>query len=395
VPHRSPIHAFEWHRSFLDAQEPHPDDALYVVIFAGGEARAILPLRPVRRMSGLGRHGLEVPVNPHVPFSDIVVSDRTFVRGVMPVVLEQLATVTGSSWDYLLLRRTPADSAAVACLRDVLGFPGWTCDAGHVDTMALRSYDEFFYALSSHFRNNLRRAHKRAEALGGVTYHTGMTPRACSELFPEFLAVEASGWKGAHGTGSAIALDDGRRRFYEALMHGFAERERCRIDVVRHDGRPIAAAFSLVTGTCLYGLKIGFDESYARIAPGNLLHWYIVRTACEEGRLKTFNMASDAAWHAQWRPRAAPLLDVVVVHPGVAGLFAGVEQRAIERARGLRRTVGHRWLVSERGKRRLRLPVGRSARHPVPVDGHASRRAHVGTAGSTSGQPSDPDDTNG
>jgi CelD/BcsL family acetyltransferase involved in cellulose biosynthesis len=388
LPQRNLTQAYDWHRSFLETQEPHPDDILFVAILIRGALRAVLPLRPVRLMSGLGRRGLEVPVNPHVPFCDIVVSDRALVRRVMPAVLGSLAKQTGSSWDYLALRRTLRDSDAVECLQDVPGFFSRSCQSGHVDYLNVHSYDELFGALSSHFRNNLRRAHKRAEILGGITYKTGTAPRDCDDLFPEFLAVEASGWKGHHGTKTAIALDVGLRRFYGALMRRFAERGRCRIDVVRHGSRPIAAAFSLVMGTSLYGLKIGYDESYAHIAPGNLLHWYIIQSACEDRRLDTFNMTSDAAWHSQWRPQATPLLDLVVVRPGTSGRIASVEQRAVARARDWRRVAGRHWLVNDRGRRRLRKPLFRAeASSTMPSPARPSRRAGSGGPSVQLGHP--------
>ena len=282
MEHRRFIHTWEWHHCFLEAQEPEPDRSLFVVVSAGDSPLAILPLRPVRRLSGVGRRGLEVPTNPHVPFSDIVVDDPVRLRAAMPAVLTRLVEESSVPWDYLAIRRTLGDSNAARCLRDVPGFPGRVSEAGGVHHISLRSYDELFSSLSSHFRNNLRRARKRAEALGGITYHTARSRQECEVLFPEFLEVEASGWKGEAGRKSAIALDGGLRRFYTSLMHSFADREQCRIDVVRHDGRPIAAAFQLVMDHTVYDLKIGFDESYARIAPGSLLHWYIFRTACED-----------------------------------------------------------------------------------------------------------------
>jgi CelD/BcsL family acetyltransferase involved in cellulose biosynthesis len=139
-------------------------------------------------------------------------------------------------------------------------------------------------------------------------------------------------------------------------MHRFADRGWCRIDVVRHDGRPIAAAFQLVMDQTIYGLKIGFDESYAQIAPGNLLHWYIFRTACEDPQLETYDMTSHAAWHSNWRPRAAELLDIVVIRPGFAGRIASAEQHVLEHARDWRREVARRWVVTARGRRRLAWP---------------------------------------
>jgi hypothetical protein len=355
MKHRSIVHAYEWHQSFLETQESDPESSLYVAVSVDGSVQAIMPLRPVpRSLVGFGhRPGLEVPLNAHVPFTDIVAGDPATLRAVASGVFERLAVEPEMKWAYVAFRRTLSGSCAARALADAPGLTARVSEAGSLDYLSLESYDELFGALSSRFRNNLRRARKRAEAMGDVTYHTGTSLSECQALFAEFLEVEASGWKGQEGTGSAIALDDGLRRFYMALMERFAVHGQCRIDVVRHGSRPIAAAFHLVMDHTLYGLKIGFDESYARIAPGNLLHWHIFRSACEDPQLKLFNMASDAAWHAQWRPRTAELFDIIIFRPGLTGRLASVEQRVVDDARVWRKRAARRWPVSGRSKRRF------------------------------------------
>ena len=67
-------------------------------------------------------------------------------------------------------------------------------------------------------------------------------------------------------------------------------------------------------------------------------------------------MASDAAWSRQWRPSTAELLDIVVIRPGIAGRVAGTEQRVICQALDWRRRFVRRWIVSERGRRRVAWP---------------------------------------
>jgi len=350
---RNLVHTYEWHRSFMESLEPHPEAALFVGVWLAGSLEAILPLRPARPLGRFGRRGLEVPTNPHVPYTDFVVSDPARLRAAMPAVLRRLAAEPDVPWDYLALRRTRRESCAEWCLRDLPGFTIRSTPAGLADFLSVQSQDALFGYLTSHFRNNLRRAHKRAEALGGISYHTARDRQECEALFQEFQAVEASGWKGEEGTRSAIALDAGLRSFYTMLMRRFSDRGQCRIDVVRHDSRPIAAAFQLVVDGTIYGLKIGFDESHAQIAPGNLLHWHIFRSACDDPQLSTYDMTSDAAWHAQWKPSAVELIDIVVVRPGLRGAIADVEERTRERANHWRQRFVRRWIVTERGRRRL------------------------------------------
>ncbi len=355
------IHAYDWHRSFFEAQEPDPDSSIFVVVSVDGAPQAILPLRPEHRsLVGLGRRpGLEVPLNPHVPFTDIIARDPAALRAVARQVLQRLDHEAGLRWDYISIRRTLTGSHAARSLADAPGCSSHLVETGRVDYLMLDSYETLFAGLSSHFRNNLRRARKRAEAMGEVTYHTATQATDCAALFEEFLQVEASGWKGTEGTGSAIALDQGLSSFYRRLMERFAVDQRCRIDVMRHGSRPIAAAFQLVMDGTIYGLKIGFDESYSAIAPGNLLHWHIFRTACADPRMRVYNMASDTAWHAQWHPLAAELYDITICRPGLTGRLAQVEQRVVCDARVWRRRAARHWFVTRRGHHRLVLPSRR------------------------------------
>jgi CelD/BcsL family acetyltransferase involved in cellulose biosynthesis len=165
--------------------------------------------------------------------------------------------------------------------------------------------------------------------------------------------VEASGWKGKGGTATAVDLDRGLRAFYAALTRRFAAQGRCRIHAIRHHGRPIAVAFSLQLDHTLYMLKIAYDESYARFSPGNLLYWYIIREACEDPQLETYNMVSDAAWWLPWRPHVATVHDIVLFRPGFAGRIADAEQHALAKADDWRHRAARRWFVTTRGRRRL------------------------------------------
>jgi CelD/BcsL family acetyltransferase involved in cellulose biosynthesis len=282
------------------------------------------------------------------------------MRALMPSVLRRLASEPSLSWDYILLRRTLPDSCAVRCLVAIPGFPSWARRSGAFHYHPLASYDSLLAALPSRYRKNVRRYRKRADELG-VTYHTAQSREECEVLFQEFLQVEASGWKGEDGAGTAIALDPGLRRFYEALMQRFGDRGQCRICVIRHEARPIAAGFGLALNQTAYRMKWAYDESYARISPGTLLHWHILENACDDPNLRWLNMISDAPWHIQWAPITDDVHDIAVFRPGLAGRIASTEQEVLSQVRMWRRRAIDRWIVTEGGRRRIAWPSRRLA----------------------------------
>jgi len=79
-----------------------------------------------------------------------------------------------------------------------------------------------FDAYLSSFGNmgrNLRRFRKKLEKVGHVSIEVRKGSAASEDLLPEFLALEASGWKGRNGT--AILNDPNATHFYTTLVRNF------------------------------------------------------------------------------------------------------------------------------------------------------------------------------
>ena len=106
---------------------------------------------------------------------------------------------------------------------------------------------------------------------GRVSFRTTRDPESLSRSFEQFLEVEASGWKGASGTATAILLDTKLQAFYRQLMETFGQDGRCEINQLQIDGRIAAAQFALIAGETLSLLKIGYDQHFVDVAPGQLL----------------------------------------------------------------------------------------------------------------------------
>ncbi len=52
-------------------------------------------------------------------------------------------------------------------------------------------------------------------------------------------------------------------------------------------------------------LKIGYDEAYASLAPGNLLLEQLIQyCAFAESRLTRLNLITGVEWHDDWKPRS-------------------------------------------------------------------------------------------
>ena len=89
---------------------------------------------------------------------------------------------------------------------------------------------------------------------------------AAPEDIEPFLALEASGWKGARGT--ALVQSANSAAFVRKMAAAFAARGAVSVHVMRRGAAPIAAGIVLRSGRRAYYWKTAFDETNAAFSPG-------------------------------------------------------------------------------------------------------------------------------
>jgi CelD/BcsL family acetyltransferase involved in cellulose biosynthesis len=118
-------------------------------------------------------------------------------------------------------------------------------------------------------RKEIRRLINRLSDHGGVVHSRLGTDDDLDRWCDAFLALEASGWKGAQGT--AIANDADTSAFFRTALRnaqGANMLDMLRIDV---DGRAIAMLVNFRHLNGSFSYKIAFDEAFARYSPGVLI----------------------------------------------------------------------------------------------------------------------------
>ncbi|GJE14253.1 hypothetical protein FOHLNKBM_5326 [Methylobacterium longum] len=147
-------------------------------------------------------------------------------------------------------------------------------------------------------KRNLRRYRKKLDERGPVSVEILTDEAAEPGFIHEFLELEASGWKGRHG--SAIIQQPKDAAFYTRLVETFAARGRLEWHVIRVAGRVVAAGMGLRCGASVALPRIAFDETYSDCAPGTLLTGEVNAEAFRRGHLIELNHLSEAAWHRNW-----------------------------------------------------------------------------------------------
>lgn len=128
-------------------------------------------------------------------------------------------------------------------------------------------YERWFATLSSKLRRDLRRCERLFEEAGGTSrWADASTLRADAE---SFARLHGSRWE---GRGWSRLADLGPRLpdWLEDLGRGLIGEGRFGLCVLEVQGEPVCVDLSLSAGEEVAGLNVGWDESYAKLAPAKL-----------------------------------------------------------------------------------------------------------------------------
>jgi CelD/BcsL family acetyltransferase involved in cellulose biosynthesis len=353
LPDPGYMQLWEWHRSFLDALEPRPEETFFCALHDGAAPVAILPLhRSVQRIGGMPLTALQLPTHEHMHHSDMLVHPDWRTRLDLPSLAASLAT-RGLSCDVLLLGPVLEDSSARAVWQSGNPLLGLVEPARRSDALATGPHEALLERLSKNFRGNLRKARNKLEKLGTVRMVSAREPAELASALERFLAVEASGWKGQGGTGTAIANDPGLRLFYQQIVERLGPAEKVEIHLLLLGGAAVAAQLAVVSGRRCYLLKIGYDEAHAALAPGNMLLERLLKRYESHPVVKWVDLVSDAAWHESWKPETRAAFNHLLFRPTTKGLLAWAALQGKQALRPVRRRVVARWneLVAARTSR--------------------------------------------
>jgi CelD/BcsL family acetyltransferase involved in cellulose biosynthesis len=156
--------------------------------------------------------------------------------------------------------------------------------------------------LGSKSFNELRRRRRRLAERGPVELEVADGTRELERLLAEGYALEGSGWKTAAGTSIGARAD--ARLFYDEVARWAASRGILRLCFLRAGGKPIAFKYGLEADGAFYSCKGGYDPSEAKLAPGQLIVWELLRWASARG-LERFELLGDAyPWKLEWTDEA-------------------------------------------------------------------------------------------
>lgn len=237
--------------------------------------------------------------------------------------LDELARAIRCVGHPLFLWRVPAESPAIGAMRRAMGNasvrtrPAMGCPYIDLDD----SWSDAESRFSSRRRSDFRRARRRAEALGELSYEMlAPGPAQAAALFEEAVAVEAAGWKGQAGT--AMSVDGVKLAFYREWVLAAAEDGILRMCFLRINGEVAAMQLAAESGRRFWLLKIGYDERFARASPGQLLMLHTLSEAASRGLRSYEFLGSVAHWTEMWTKEVRECVTVRVYPPHWRSLLA-------------------------------------------------------------------------
>lgn len=118
-------------------------------------------------------------------------------------------------------------------------------------------------------RKEIGRLRSRLGELGAIRAERMPAGGDIRQWIADFLALEASGWKGREG--SALAAQPETRAFFEQCIAAADQAGKLELLRLTRDEEPIAMLVNFMTPPGSYSFKIAFDEAYARFSPGVLI----------------------------------------------------------------------------------------------------------------------------
>jgi CelD/BcsL family acetyltransferase involved in cellulose biosynthesis len=264
----------------VNAFAPGRTDASALTAWSGERLIGLMPLVSMWRAYKIPLPAL---VSAH-PYGTLCTPplDRAMALEAAAQLLQQARDAGAHA---LILRDVSLDGAVMNSFADVLRRDGIKPSVLQSNLRACldatRDADELLHnALGSKKLKELRRQRHRLAEHGAVQFEVARTSDEVAAAIKTFLALEASGWKGARGT--ALVQNDGDANFIRHATAALAATGQCEIVTLRAGTTPLAAGIVLRHQDRAFFFKIGVDERFAKFSPGVQLTLDLTRHLCAD-----------------------------------------------------------------------------------------------------------------
>jgi CelD/BcsL family acetyltransferase involved in cellulose biosynthesis len=171
-------------------------------------------------------------------------------------------------------------------------------------------YDVFLGRRSGNLRKALKQARRRADAAGiSFVAHRPSTSCDAEALYERILEIERRSWKGRMGTG---IVDGAMNGFYRLMVRRLLARGTLRLMFAQREGRDVAYVLGALLGDAYRGLQASFDDDYAHLSLGSLMHDRQIAELCDEG-VAAYDLGSEVEYKKRWGEEGLETVTLVAV----------------------------------------------------------------------------------
>ena len=269
----------EWRALAAEAAEPNPffepEYVLPAAELIGGRRLALLVVRAADGWSAC--LPIHRPRRWHrMPLRGVATWQHKYCFLGTPLVRPDLEESAVGTMTRELMRRAafvgfdsfgddgPVGAALRAAISDA-GGEEVRVDAQERAVLRRRETADGYAKLKAKHRREFERKRRRLEDELGAALET-VDRAEDGEAVDEFLALEASGWKGR--TGTALASLERDAQFFRTICRSFRELGRLHLLSLQANGQRVAMACNVRAGEGVFCVKIAFDERWRRSSPG-------------------------------------------------------------------------------------------------------------------------------
>ncbi len=293
--------------SFLEGFDDGKTDYYFFTLYKGETLIGVIPLRQIRlKCFGLKIAALEIPWDYDVALCDIIVEDDSIP--VFNLIFEYCRRV-GIPVDVVRGKFVLQNAHLLSVLANQSETRYLTIFQAVNDYLE-RQQIELVYAKSKKKSRSVYRKQQKLRKLGEVQFVTANATDDIESAYRDLLEIENSGWK--NRAGSATEFYPMSKVFFAKLVENFSKIGACTITSLKLDGKTIASKLSVVLNDRCYYLKIGYDETYAKMSPGVLLIENVLASLAENTGVKEYNFITHHDYYQQWDPMHAKKYEVYV-----------------------------------------------------------------------------------
>ena len=284
-----------WWDCFAESATPY-----ILTVVSGADIIAMAPLMLSRtRLYGCPVRRLHAIVNVYTERFDWLLGERP--EEACEIIWNYLKD-HANEWDVLELRQLPSESQTLEHLSPLIERDGYRVgrwSANEAPYVAIRQpWETYYQSLKKTHRSNLRNHTRQLEREGPVSLDVVAIDDRWEADMEDALKLEAVTWKVDEGT--SLRSREESARFYRRMLRRAAQLGWLHMCFLKVGSVRIAVRISLLFRNKLFMLKSGYDESYQRYSPGQVLTERLLREAWEKKWDEVDFLGDEERWKRSW-----------------------------------------------------------------------------------------------